>query len=178
MKNMNQPLFPLFWLDMEMTGLDATTQQIIEIALIVTDIEFNILETFECVVFQNDDVLNNMDDWCKMHHGKTGLLAKIPFGTPLKEVEKSLLQIVEKYSPKEKAVLAGNSIHQDRKFVDRWMPDFSSKLHYRMCDVSSFKIIFEHKYKKKYKKQNQHRALADIQESIAELKFYLSFMKD
>lgn len=174
---MNQPLFPLFWLDMEMTGLDANTQQIIEIAMIVTDIEFNTLETFECIVYQPQEILDHMDDWCKVHHAKTGLLAKIPFGIPLQDAENALIQIIEKYSPKDRAILAGNSIHQDRKFIDRWMEKLSKKLHYRMCDVSSFKIIFENKYKKKYKKQNQHRALADINESISELKFYLNALK-
>lgn len=175
---MKQSIFPLFWLDMEMTGLDANTQQILEIALIVTDIDFNILETFESIVYQPQEVLDNMDEWCKVHHAKTGLTSKIPFGIPLIEVENSLIQIIKKYSPTDKAVLAGNSIHQDRKFIDKWMEKFSKKLHYRMCDVSSFKIIFEHKYGKKYKKQNQHRALADIQESIEELKFYLSSLKN
>lgn len=168
---------PLFWFDMEMSGLDAQTQYILEVALIVTDENFTVLETFESVIYQSADVIDNMDIWCKVQHAKTGLTAKIPFGLPLDEVEDTLINIVTKYCPNDKAILAGNSIHQDRKFIDKWMQKLSHKLHYRMCDVSSFKIIFENKYKKKYKKQNKHRALEDIQESIDELKFYLSFVK-
>ena len=173
---MEKPPFPLFWLDMEMTGLDANTQHILEVALVVTDEKFNVLETFESVVFQPQEIIDNMDSWCKTQHAKTGLVQKVPFGMQLSDVENALIEIVQKYCPKDKAILAGNSIHQDRKFVDKWMGKFASKLHYRMCDVSSFKIVFEHKYNQKYKKQNKHRALDDVHESIEELKFYLSFV--
>jgi len=176
---MEKECTPFFWIDLEMTGLDVNVHHILEVALVVTDEKFNVLETFESVVYQTDEVLEKMDPWCVQQHAKTGLTQKIPSGLPLLNVERQLIDIVQKYSPNKQAIIAGNSIHQDRKFIDTWMENLSKLLHYRMCDVSSFKIIFEAKYKKKFKKQNKHRALDDIYESIAELKFYLqSFEKD
>ncbi len=168
---------PLFWLDMEMTGLDVNTEHILEVALIVTDAQMNVLDTYESIIYQPQSIMTNMNEWSTVHHKKTGLTDKVPFGESLEVVEQQLIDILKKHSPKEKAILAGNSIHQDRKFLDKWMEKLSNLLHYRMCDVSSFKIIFEHKYKQKFNKKNMHRALDDIHESIAELKFYLSFIE-
>lgn len=166
----------LFWIDMEMTGLVPQTHRILEVALVVTDMKFEPVETLDCIVFQEPSVLQNMNEWCVKHHGESGLTAKVPQGKKENEVEKDLIQVIEKYSKKDKAILAGNSIGQDRKFIDYWMPNFANTLHYRMLDVSSFKIVFEEIYKKKFEKQKKHRAIDDILESIAELKYYLSFM--
>ncbi len=166
----------LFWLDMEMSGLTPEKNRILEVALVVTDIKFETVYTYENIVYQEESVLSAMDTWCIKHHGESGLTAKVKQGKKEAEVEDDLLKIVKKYSSKDKAILAGNSIGQDRKFIDLWMPKFADVLHYRMLDVSSFKIIFEEIYHKKFEKQKKHRAIEDILESIAELKYYMSFI--
>ena len=167
----------LFWLDMEMSGLEHTKERILEVALLVTDLSLNIVKEYETIVFQEDIVLKGMDAWCTEHHGKSGLTAKVPHGKPEAEVEIELIKIIKEFSPSDRALLAGNSIGQDRKFIDQWMPDFAKTLHYRMLDVSSFKILFEGIYNKKYNKKHKHRAVDDIIESIEELKFYMQYIK-
>jgi len=162
---------------MEMSGLDHTKERILEVALIVTDLSFNTLKEYETIVYQDESILNGMDAWCTEQHGKSGLTAKVPQGRPEKEVEKELIEIIKQYSVGEKAILAGNSIGQDRKFIDQWMPKLANTLHYRMLDVSSFKVVFEGIHNKKYDKKHKHRAVEDILESIEELKFYLQFVK-
>lgn len=166
----------MFWLDMEMTGLDHTKERILECAVVVTDRTFNVLATFETAVFQPPEVLAGMDNWCKETHGKTGLTARVPEGISETELDEKLMGLVQSHFPKERVVLCGNSIGQDRKFVEAFLPRFTAKLHYRMLDVSSFKIVFENFYQKKFKKENKHRALDDIHESIAELRHYLEFV--
>lgn len=164
----------LFWLDMEMSGLDPEKNRILEAALIVTNTKFEPIFTYETVVYQEQSVLLSMDEWCTKHHKESGLSTKIANGKPEAKVEQELAEIIKKYASKEKAILAGNSIGQDRKFIDIWMPQVAELLHYRMLDVSSFKIVFEGIYGKKFEKKKKHRALDDILESIAELKFYLT----
>jgi len=169
----------LFWLDMEMTGLDVNKEVIIEVACIVTDLNFKELETFETVVKQPQSYLDSMDDWNKQHHGSSGLTAKVPYGMEPSTVEFHLISMIERHFPeaqrdrKMRPILAGNSISQDRLFIDKYFTKLSEKLHYRMLDVSSWKIIFNNKFEKVYKKQNSHRALDDIRESIGELRYYL-----
>lgn len=164
------------WVDMEMTGLDVSKERIIEVAALVTDEKLNVLDTYETVVFQPQDLLDKMDDWNKTHHGQSGLLAKIPSGKPESEVDRDLANFTKKHFT-EKAILAGNSIGQDRLFIDKYLKEFSALLHYRMLDVTAWKIVFENLYHQKFQKQDKHRAIDDIQESIAELKFYLNFIK-
>ncbi|KYG62468.1 oligoribonuclease [Bdellovibrio bacteriovorus] len=168
----------LFWLDMEMTGLDVNKEVIIEVAAIVTDLDFKELETFETVVKQPQKYLDSMDAWNTEHHKKSGLTAKVPNGMEPDQVEAKLCDMVKKFfpDPKDKPVLAGNSIMQDRLFIDKYMPDFSSRLHYRMVDVSSWKVIINNKFKYVYHKANKHRALEDIRESIQELRHYCDKM--
>lgn len=166
----------LFWLDMEMSGLDPVQNRILEVAVIITDLELNTLKTFETAVYQPPEVLTAMDAWCTEHHGKSGLTARVPEGLAETEVETVLLRLANEQMGNERVILCGNSISQDRKFVEMYFKQFDKKLHYRMLDVSSFKLIFEHKYKQKFKKENKHRALDDIKESIAEFKFYLNFI--
>ncbi|RDB36680.1 MAG: oligoribonuclease [Spirobacillus cienkowskii] len=166
----------LFWIDMEMSGLNHTTDRILEVALLVTDLSMNIVKEYEAIVYQDQAVLGAMDEWCTENHGKSGLTAKVPNGLPEAEVEKQLIKIFQEFSAGERALLAGNSIGQDRKFIDQWMPKFSALLHYRMLDVSSFKILFESVYNKKFEKKHKHRAVDDIIESINELKFYMQFI--
>ncbi|BBH54220.1 oligoribonuclease [Fluviispira sanaruensis] len=166
----------LYWLDMEMSGLDHTKERILEVALVITDLSFHVVKEYISVVHQNEDILKGMDSWCTEHHGKSGLTAKVPHGKPEKEVEQDIIALIQEYSPQEKIILAGNTIGQDRKFIDQWMPDLAKSLHYRMLDVSSFKIVYENIFNKKYDKKHKHRALEDIIESIEELKFYLQFV--
>ena len=171
----------LFWIDLEMTGLEVQKEVIIECAALITDLNFNIIDQFECVVRQPQHYLDNMDDWNKKHHGDSGLTAKVPNGLHPDEVEDHLISMANKFwpyhDPKDRPILAGNSITQDRAFIEKYWPGFAALLHYRMLDVSSWKIIFNNKYGRKYQKQNSHRALNDIHESISELKYYLDFIK-
>lgn len=163
----------LFWLDMEMTGLDVNKEVIIEVAAIVTDLNFKELETFETVVKQPQKYLDNMDAWNTEHHKKSGLTAKVPNGMEPDQVEAKLCDMVKKhFQDGDRPVLAGNSIMQDRLFIDKYMPDLAGRLHYRMVDVSSWKVIINNKFKYVYQKSNKHRALEDIRESIQELRHY------
>ena len=162
------------WIDLEMTGLDHNTNHILEVGVIITDKNFSVLHTYETTIIQSQDILENMNEWCKKHHKKSGLLDRISSGKTEAEVEKDLLDLIKKYSL-EKPIIVGNSIAQDRRFIDQYFPKLASKLHYRMLDVSSFKIIFELCYGIKFKKQQSHRALDDIKESIEELKYYTRF---
>lgn len=167
-----------FWVDLEMTGLDDKTDTILEVAVVITDLAFKEIDRYSRVVFQPPFVLENMNDWCKKHHGESGLTAEVPNGTPLAQVEKELLALVAKHYPsEEKIVLVGNSIHNDRRFIDRYLPEFAKKLHYRLIDVSSFKEIYRERYGIKVEKANAHRAVGDILESIKELEKYLSYVK-
>ncbi|MEI7973538.1 MAG: oligoribonuclease [Bdellovibrio sp.] len=169
----------LFWIDMEMTGLDVQKEGIIECAVLITNLQFDVLEQFESVVFQPPLLLEAMDEWNKQHHRDSGLTEKVPKGKPLDEVENQLIRMAQKHfpDPRNRPVLAGNSIAQDRLFIEKYMPRFAQLLHYRTLDVSSWKLIFQNRFYQKYEKKNAHRALEDILESVAELKFYLSFIQ-
>jgi len=163
---------------MEMSGLDIEKEVIIEVAAIVTDLNFAELDTFETVVKQPQKYLDNMDNWNKEHHKKSGLTAKVPNGMPPDQAEAMLVDMVKKHFPdsNDRPVLAGNSIMQDRLFINKYMPDLAAKLHYRMVDVSSWKVIINNKFKYVYQKSNKHRALEDIRESIQELRHYCDMM--
>ncbi|MBL7555967.1 MAG: oligoribonuclease [Bdellovibrionaceae bacterium] len=168
----------LFWIDLEMTGLNVETEVIIEAAAIITDSNFKELATYETVVKQPQIYLDRMDDWNKKHHGESGLSGKVPSGKDPSDVQSDLIQLVTEFFPdkKDKPILAGNSIGQDRLFINKDFPDFAQLLHYRMLDVTSWKIVFNAR-NIEFKKQNKHRALDDIRESINELKFYMSHLK-
>lgn len=169
----------LLWLDMEMSGLDINKEAIIEVACIVTDMNFRELDCFETVVKQPQSYLDNMDAWNTEHHGKSGLTAKVPAGMDPEMAEVKLIDIIDLHFPlsktelKKRPILAGNSIMQDRLFIDKYMKNLSARLHYRMVDVSSFKVVMTNKFEIEYKKKNSHRALDDIRESIGELRYYL-----
>jgi oligoribonuclease len=167
----------LLWLDMEMTGLEPLKHRILEAAVIVTDWTFQPLKTFSTAVFQPDEELAKMDDWCVKTHTASGLLKRVPEGMKSSDLDEALVRLAaEFFKDDEKIILCGNSIGQDRKFVELYLPKFAAKLHYRMLDVSSFKILFENAFNLKFKKQNRHEALGDIEESIAEFKHYLSYL--
>ncbi len=167
----------LFWLDMEMTGLDVEKEVPIEVAAIITDWQFNPLAQYHAVIRQPEKYLLAMDDWNQKHHKESGLLDLIPNGKDPRVVDQDLADLAKQYFPDERVLLAGNSIGQDRLFIKKYMPLFEATLHYRMLDVTSFKVVFNGLYGKKFKKNDVHRALEDIQESIGELKYYLSFVK-
>lgn len=167
----------LFWIDMEMTGLDVTKEVILEVGAIVTDLDFNELDSYHSVVKQPQRFLDVMDDWNQRHHRASGLLELIPSGKSPDRVENDLLELLEIHFANEKAVIAGNSISQDRAFIEKYFVRFAEHLHYRMLDVTAWKVIFNNKYNQDMHKNNNHRAIDDIRESIKELQFYLSFVK-
>ena len=162
----------LLWVDLEMTGLDPEADRILEVAAIVTDFDFNELGRFESAVHQDVSVLNNMNDWCKETHNASGLVKRVMTAPSEQKVAADFAKFIRKHFS-EPAVLAGNSIHQDRRFVRKWWHEVEALLHYRMLDVSSYKIIMQGKFGKEFTKKETHRALDDIEESIAELRFYL-----
>ena len=166
------------WLDMEMTGLDPQKEVIIEVAVIVTDHQHKELDSYHQVVKQHSDYLEKMDKWNTKQHKKSGLYDLVPGGVPQEQMERELIALVDKHFAKDqKVILAGNSIYQDRIFIKKHLLKFEERLHYRMLDVSSWKIIFADR-NVVFKKENKHRALDDIKESIREIKTYLSYIKE
>jgi len=166
-----------FWLDLEMTGLDEKTDRILEAAAIVTDNQLHPLETYETAVFQTPEVLAAMGSWCRKHHGESGLTARVPDGISEEKLDHALVELAARYLPDKKIILCGNSIGQDRKFVDAYLPRFAERLHYRMLDVTAFKIVFRDMLGIRHEKDQKHRALDDIRESIAELRYYLQYVE-
>ena len=163
---------------MEMTGLDVNRERIIEVAAIITDNYFKIFETFESVVFQDQKFLDNMDDWNKKQHGESGLISQIPKAPKQDDVETKLCDFVTGHFGREKAILCGNSISQDRNFINAYMPRLSKLLHYRMLDVTAWKLVMKSRFAVEYKKKQNHRAVDDIKESIAELKTFIDFIEN
>jgi oligoribonuclease len=169
----------LVWLDMEMSGLDPDRERIIEVATILTDGQLNEIAIGpELVIHQADEILAAMDDWNKSHHGASGLTERVRASTISDaQAEEQTIAFINGHVPaKERPVLAGNSIHQDRRFIRRYMPALEKRLHYRMVDVSTIKELARRWYPQLIAKQKQkretHRALDDIRESIEELRFY------
>lgn len=169
----------LLWVDLEMTGLEPKTDRILEVAAIVTDWNFTEIASFETVIHQPPKVLEGMDDWNTSQHKASGLTEKVRASEVSEsDAEDMLLEIVSDiFKGDEKVILAGNSIHQDRRFIRKYWPRLDEKLHYRMLDVSAWKVVFEGKYRKKFAKPEEHRALEDIRGSIMELQYYLGKVK-
>jgi oligoribonuclease len=171
----------LLWIDLEMTGLDPVEDRIVEVAAIATDWEFKEIARYEAVVKVGPALMKKRmvgEFWEKYANVRDALMAQNDDGTSGRTVENQLLEFVdEHFAPDERVLLAGNSIHQDRKFIENEWPRLNAKLHYRMLDVSAWKIVFEGRYKKKFAKPESHRALEDIQGSIQELKYYLKKVK-
>ncbi len=169
----------LLWVDLEMTGLDPEKDQILEVAAIATDMDLNEIASYQAVVKVPESLMDERmvgEFWEKNSQSRDALKAQNRDGKPVKEIEQELLDFIDQNCDKE-LYLAGNSIHQDRRFIEREMPTLNSKLHYRMLDVSAWKIYFENALGKKFIKPENHRALDDINGSIEELKWYLTFLK-
>nr|WP_315400986.1 oligoribonuclease [uncultured Duganella sp.] len=167
----------LVWVDMEMTGLEPDTDRIIEVAVVVTDMHLNVLaEGPVMVVHQSDAVLDGMDAWNKGTHGRSGLIDKVKASTVTEaQAEEELIKFMKQWVPKGKAPMCGNTIGQDRRFMVRYMPKLEAYFHYRNIDVSTLKELGK-RWKPEmvagFKKHQMHTAMADIIESIEELKYY------
>jgi oligoribonuclease len=167
----------LIWIDMEMSGLNPDTDCIIEVALVVTDSQLNtIAEGPVLVVSQPEVVLNGMDDWNKSTHTRSGLIDKVKASNLTEmDVEKQMLTFLQQHVPIGVSPMCGNSICQDRRFLARAMPQLEAYFHYRNLDVSTLKELVKRwkpEIKSGLKKQGKHEALADIYDSINELKYY------
>ena len=172
------PADRLVWIDCEMTGLDPTSDEIVEIACIVTEADLTEIDSgITLVVKPSDTPLASMDDVVVRMHTESGLIDEIPDGIPLAEAEAQVLAYVRSHVPEaRKAPLAGSSVYVDRGFIARYMPDLDTHLHYRLVDVSSVKELARRWFPRAYfaspEKRGNHRALGDIRDSIAELRFY------
>lgn len=167
----------LLWLDMEMTGLSVEKEVPIEVACIVTTWQFQPLADYHAIIRQPQEYLDRMDDWNTEHHKASGLTEQIHKGKAPALVEKELCELIQKHFTSDRPILAGNSITQDRLFITKYFPELEKLLHYRMLDVSSWKVIFNNVYGIKFTKKQTHRAVEDVQESIAELQFYMKHVK-
>lgn len=167
----------LIWVDLEMTGLEPAVDRIIEMATIVTDKELNIIAQGPVIaIYQTDEQLALMDDWNQKHHGESGLVERVKASEFSEEdaIEQTIT-FLSQYVPAGASPMCGNSIGQDRRFLNRYMPALEDYFHYRNIDVSTVKELvrrWEPSAMEGFTKQNTHQALLDIQESIAELQFY------
>ncbi len=167
----------LVWIDLEMSGLDVGKEVILEVAALITDGDLNILEEGLCLaVRQGNSILEKMDEWNTKHHTASGLVDRVKESKiTVAEAERQTLALIKKYCPKNKSPLCGNSVGQDRKFIDKYMPELAEYLHYRNIDVTSIKELVTRWYPdgpKPPKKSDAHQALIDIHESVEELIFY------
>lgn len=167
----------VLWIDLEMTGLDPVEDRILEVAAIATDWEFNEVATYEAVKKVGPNLMKKRmvgPFWEKYAAVRDALMTQNDSGKNGRTVENELLAFVdEHFAADERIILAGNSIHQDRKFIENEWPRLNARLHYRMLDVSAWKVVFEGKYGKKFAKPETHRALEDIRGSVMELQYYL-----
>ena len=171
----------LLWVDLEMTGLDPAKDVILEVAAEITDFKFKTLASYEAIVKQDKQiVVDRMQKniwWKDYPENRDEFVRKMDEGKPSQQVESELVELVEQQFGSEPAVLAGNSIHNDRAFIRQWWPQLDLKLHYRMLDVSAWKVFMQGRHDVKFEKKEVHRAFDDIQASIAELQHYLEYFK-
>ncbi len=174
------PLFSddnLIWMDLEMTGLDPQINRILEMAAVVTDSQLNVIaEAPIVIIHQPDAVLDTMDNWNTSHHTKSGLVDRVKASTTDEAMAEQLfIDFFSQYVSAGKSPLCGNTIHQDRRFMNRWMPRLEQFFHYRNIDVSSIKELvkrWDPALLQNYQKEPKHQALSDVYDSINELKFY------
>lgn len=169
----------LLWMDLEMTGLDPLEDSILEVAMIITDFQLKELVRYKGVVKVSEKLIEKRmvgEFWEKNQEVRKALIKQNKKGKKREEIEREILELMDKYQGEE-IYLAGNSIHQDRKFIDLELKELAKRLHYRMLDVSAWKIYFENALGKKMIKKEQHRAMDDIVGSIEELRYYLEFLK-
>lgn len=168
----------IVWADLEMTGLDPDKERIIEFAVLVTDGELNVIaEGPNLIIHQSQELLDGMDEWCTKTHGESGLTAKVLASELTEEAaEAQILAFLQEHCEVRSAPLAGNSIHQDRRFIARYMKQIDAFLHYRLIDVSTIKELaqrwYPEPYAKRPNKKGSHRAMDDILESLEELRYY------
>jgi oligoribonuclease len=173
----------ILWVDLEMTGLDPEKDRILEIAAIATDWDFKEIATYEGVVKVSSLLMKRRmnvgkDFWDAHPEARNGLIEQNKGGRSARVVETEVLAFIkEHFDDDVRVLLAGNSIHQDRRFIHNEWKRLDARLHYRMLDVSSWKVVFEGKYKKRFSKPEEHRALGDIRGSIMELQYYLGKIK-
>lgn len=169
----------LLWVDLEMTGLSPEEDRILEVAAIATGWDLKPLAEYQGIVKVDDKIIKERmvgEFWEKNSESYQSLVAQNSEGKDVREIEDEILEFLDKNFGDE-IILAGNSIHQDRKFIDREMPRLAERLHYRMLDVSAWKVYFEGALGKKFVKPEAHRALSDIQGSIEELNYYLGYLR-
>ncbi|HHW50217.1 MAG TPA: oligoribonuclease [Pseudoclavibacter sp.] len=175
---MSDKLNRLVWIDCEMTGLDPQIDQLVEIATVVTDAELNVLDPgLDLIIRADQSALDHMNEFVTRMHTTSGLIEEIPEGLPLAEAQQQTLDYVKQFVPEPgTAPLCGNTIGTDRMFIARYMPELDTYLHYRNIDVSTLKELAHRWYPRAYfnapEKKGGHRALADILESIQELRYY------
>lgn len=164
-----------------MTGLDCEKDVILEVAAEITDFNFKTLGSYEAIVAQpQKTVVERMQKniwWKDYPENRDEFVRKVETGKPSKQVEQELMALIDEHFDGQPAILAGNSIHNDRNFIKQWWPELDLRLHYRMLDVSSLKIFMQGRYGVEYEKKEVHRAFDDIQASIAELQYYLEWLK-
>lgn len=177
-----QPPTKFLWVDLEMTGLDPQQDVLLEVAAEITDTNLKTLASYEAIIQQpHDVVVDRMQKniwWKEYPENRDDFLAKLPQGKPSDQVEQELIALVREHFGAEPAVLAGNSIHNDRNFIKQWWPQLDLKLHYRMLDVSAWKVFMQARYGVEFEKKGLHRAFDDIQASIAELQFYIEWFDE
>ncbi|MDU3550901.1 MAG: oligoribonuclease [Actinomyces sp.] len=169
---------PLVWIDCEMTGLDVTRDALIEVAVVITDADLNIVDPgIDVLITPPAEALEGMNDFVRQMHTSSGLLDELPSGTTMEDAQQQVLDYIRRFIPTpKKALLAGNSVGTDKMFLEANMPLVIDYLHYRLVDVSSIKELAKRWYRKAFEeapvKHGGHRALADILESIQELEYY------
>ena len=173
-----KPRRPLVWIDCEMTGLDLDKDGLVEVAVVITDEQLNVVDPgIDIVIRPSQEALDNMGDFVHNMHTESGLIDEFETGVSLEEAQREVLDYVKKFVPQPRqALLAGNSIGTDKAFLERDMPELIDYLHYRVVDVSSIKELAKRWYHRTFEeapaKHGGHRALADILESIQELVYY------
>uniref|UniRef100_A0A7S0RKY5 Exonuclease domain-containing protein n=1 Tax=Pyramimonas obovata TaxID=1411642 RepID=A0A7S0RKY5_9CHLO len=169
---------PLVWIDLEMTGLDLEKDVILQIAVLITDGDLeSVIEGPELVIHQSEEVLQNMNDWCIEHHGKSGLTEAVRQSKlTMRDAENQVLHFVQQHVKPKEGIVAGNSVHVDVSFLKKDMKELCDYFHYRILDVSTVKELAKRWYPSSFskapKKMLAHTAMSDIRESLAELRYW------